>query len=410
MTYDSWLTPSPLSGSGNGEIVNTATNHTGRVLRSTVVTVVPAEGDSKTYTVNQSPSPEFITVQNSYNVSKDSTSLEITGQSNTNKINWEKTTPGTLNPTIPQTYNVGEEVVNNNVEIPDDPGASNQFNFSNTITFTQNTTVSARTCTITLTAGAGGSGLVKTITITQAAGDATISLTPTSGTFTAAGSANTITVRSNTSWSSSNSSNTWLTVNIPSSTGDQSVSITAAAYTGRTQRAGSIVFTTTNGGTKTATYSATQSGATEFVRWASATYTASKSGGSVVMTGTSNSTKLTFSVAGGGTLTPTIPQTYTANSVSTNNGAVISGDPGASKQFNFSITITVPANLDVTEKTCNITVTPNSGTAQNAKLTQSAGDVTLSVTPSTITLPASGTQVGDEGTVNVVSNVSWTVS
>ena len=410
MAYDSWLTPSPLSGSGNGEIVNKATNHTGRVLRSTVVTVVPAEGDSKTYTVNQSPSPEFITVQSSYNVSKDSTSLEITGQSNTNKINWVKTTPGTLNPTIPQTYNVGEEVVNNNVEIPDDPGASNQFNFSNTITFTQNTTVSARTCTITLTAGAGGSGLVKTITVTQAAGDATISIAPTSGTFTAAGSSNTITVRSNTSWSSSNSSNTWLTVNTPSATGNKSVSITAAAYTGRTQRTGSIVFTTTAGGTATATYSATQSGATEFVRWASATYTASKSGGSVVMTGTSNSSKLTFSVASGGTLTPTIPQAYTANSVSTNNGAAISGDPGASKQFNFSITITVPANLDVTEKTCNITVTPNSGTAQNAKLTQSEGDVTLSVTPSTITLPASGTAVGDEGTVNVVSNVSWTVS
>lgn len=410
MAYDSWLTPTPLSGSGNGEIVNKATNHTGRMLRSTVVTVIPAEGDSKTYIANQSPSPEFITVQTSYNVSKDSTSLEITGQSNTNKINWVKTTPGTLNPTIPQTYNVGKEVVNNNVEIPDDPGASNQFNFSNTITFKQNTTVSARTCTITLTAGAGGSGLVKTITITQAAGDATISLIPTSGTFTAAGSKNTITVRSNTSWSSSNSSNTWLTVNTPSATGDQSVSITAAAYTGRVQRTGSIVFTTSTGGTKTATYSATQSGAAEFVRWASATYIASKSGGSVVMTGTTNSTKLTFSVAAGGTLTPTIPQTYTVNKVSTNNGAVISGDPGASKQFDFSITITVPANLEVTEKTCNITVTPNSGTAQNAKLTQSAGNVILSVTPSTITLPASGTQVGNEGTVNVVSNVSWTVS
>ena len=410
MAYDSWLTPSPLSGSGNGEIVNKATNHTGRVLRSTIVTVTPAEGDPQTYTVNQSPSPEFITVQNSYSVAKDSTSLKITGQSNTNKINWVKTTPGTLNPTIPQTYNVGEEVVNNNTTIPGDPGASNQFDFSNTITFTQNTTISARTCTITLTAGAGGSSLVKTITITQAAGDATISLVPTSGTFTAAGSTNTITVRSNAPWSSSNSSNTWLTVNIPSATGDQSVSIIAAAYTGRTQRTGSVVFTTTTGGTKTATYSATQSGAAEFVRWASSSYTATKSGGAVTMTGTSNSSKLTFSVAGGGTLTPTIPQTYIANKVSTNNGATISGDPGASKQFDFSITITVPANLEVTEKTCNITVTPNSGAAQNAKLTQSAGDATLSVTPKTITLPASGVPVGDEGTVNVVSNVSWTVS
>lgn len=417
MAYDSWLTPSPLSGSGNGEIVNKATNHTGRVLRSTVVTVVPAKGDSKTYTVNQSPSPEFITVQTEYNVAKDSTSLEITGQSNTSKINWEsvdtRLAPGTSDSfslTIPDSYMVEDSPVTNNANIPGDPGASSQFDFSGIITFTSNETILERSGTITLTAGAGGSGLVKTITITQAAGDATISLSPTSGTFTAAGSANTVTVRSNAPWSSSNSSNTWLTVNTPSATGNKSVSITAAAYTGRTQRTGSVVFTTTVGGSKTATYSATQSGAAEFVRWASATYTASKSGGSVVMTGTTNSTKLTFRVAAGGTLTPTIPQTYTANSVSTKNGSVISGDPGASRQFNFSITITVPANLEVTEKTCNITVTPNSGAAQNAKLTQSAGDVILSVTPQTITLPASGTQVGNKGTVNVVSNVSWTVS
>lgn len=410
MAFDSWLTPTPLSGSGNGTITNTAQTHTGRATRTTIVTVSPSVGDAKTYTVNQTAAPEFITVSGTASVGANDTQYTVSGQSNTAKINWTVLSTGSLSPTVPSSYTANGASATNNANIPGDPGASAQFNFSGVVTFTANPTISTRTGTITLTAGAGGSGLVKTITITQAAGDATISLVPTSGTFTAAGSSNTITVRSNTSWSFSNSSNTWLTVNTPSATGDQSVSITAAAYTGRTQRTGSIVFTTSTGGTKTATYSATQSGAAEFVRWASATYTASKSGGSVVMTGTTNSTKLTFSIAAGGTLTPTIPQTYTANSVSTNNGAAISGDPGASKQFNFSITITVPANLEVTEKTCNITVTPNSGAAQNAKLTQSAGDVTLSVTPKEITLPASGTQVGNEGTVNVVSNVSWTVS
>ena len=62
MAFDSWLSPTPLSGTGNGVISNTASQHTGRVARTTIVTVTPSVGDAKTYTVNQTASPEFITV------------------------------------------------------------------------------------------------------------------------------------------------------------------------------------------------------------------------------------------------------------------------------------------------------------------------------------------------------------
>lgn len=410
MAFDSWLTPTPLSGSGNGTITNTAQTHTGRVARTTVVTVSPSVGDAKTYTVNQTASPEFITVSGTASVGATDTQYTVSGQSNTAKINWTVSTSGSLSPTAPSSYTANGASATNNVNIPGDPGADSQFNFSGVVTFTANTTVSTRTGTITLTAGSGGSGLVKTITITQAAGDATISLNPTSGTFTAAGSKNTITVRSNTSWSSSNSGNTWLTSNIPSATGDQSVSIIAAAYTGRAQRTGSIVFTTTNGGSKTATYSATQSGAAEFVSWAQSTYSATKSGGTVTMTGTSNSSKITFSLKSGGSIIATIPTTYTANSNTTNNGAAISGDPGSTAQFSFSIGIVIPANITVDTKSCVIVATPNSGAAVEATINQAAGDVTLDVSPTTITLRASGTASGDKGKVNVTANTSWTVS
>lgn len=410
MAFDSWLTPTPLSGSGNGTITNTVQTHTGRVARTTVVTVSPSVGDAKTYTVNQTASPEFITVSGTASVGATDTQYTVNGQSNTAKINWAVSTPGSLSPTAPSSYTANGASATNNVNIPGDPGADAQFNFSGVVTFTANPTISIRTGTITLTAGSGGSGLVKTITITQAAGDATISLSSTSGTFTAAGSKNTITVRSNTSWSSSNSGNTWLTLNIPSATGDQSVSIIAAAHTGRAQRTGSIVFTTTNGGSKTATYSATQSGAAEFVSWAQSTYSATKSGGTVTMTGTSNSSKITFSLKSGGSIIATIPTTYTANSNTTNNGAAISGDPGSTAQFSFSIGIVIPANITVDTKSCVIVATPNSGAAIEATINQAAGDVTLDVSPTTITLPASGTASGDEGKVNVTSNTSWTVS
>ena len=173
---------------------------------------------------------------------------------------------------------------------------------------------------------------------------------------------------------------------------------------------GSIVFTTTNGGSKTATYSATQSGAAEFVSWAQSTYSATKSGGTVTMTGTSNSSKITFSLKSGGSIIATIPTTYTANSNTTNNGAAISGDPGSTAQFSFSIGIVIPANITIDTKSCVIVATPNSGAVAEATINQAAGDVTLDVSPTVITLPASGTASGDDGKVNVTSNTSWTVS
>lgn len=410
MAYDSWLTPTPLSGSGDGTITNTAQTHTGRVARTTIVTVSPSVGDAKTYTVNQTAAPEFITVSGTASVEATDTQYTVSGQSNTAKINWTVSTPGSLSPTAPSSYTANGASATNNANIPEDPGASAQFNFSGVITFTANPTISTRTGTITLTAGSGESGLVKTITITQAAGDATISLNPTSGTFTAAGSKNTITVRSNASWSSSNSSNTWLTVNIPSATGNQSVSITAAAHTGRTQRAGSIVFTTTTGGSKTATYNATQTAKAEFVSWAKSSYSATKSGGTVTLTGTSNSSKITFSMKSGGSIVATTPPTYTANSNTTKNGAAISGDPGSTAQFSFSIRVVIPPNLTIDTKSCVIVATPNSGAAVEATINQAAGDIILDVSPTTITLPASGTASGDNGKVYVTANTSWTVS
>ena len=410
MAYDSWLTLTPLSGSGNGTITNTVQTHTGRAVRTTIVTVSPSVGDAKTYTVNQTAAPEFITVSGTASVGATDTQYTVSGQSNTAKINWTVSAAGTLSPTVPSSYTANGSTATNNVNIPGDPGARAQFNFSGVVTFTANPTISTRTGTITLTAGSGESGLVKTITITQAAGAATISLSPTSGTFTAAGSSNTITVRSNAPWSSSNSSNTWLTVNIPSATGDQSVSVTAAAHTGRTQRIGSIVFTTTSGGSKTATYSATQTAKAEFVSWAQSSYSATKSGGTVTMTGTSNSSKITFSLKSGGSITTTIPPTYTANLVSTSNGGAISGDPGSTAQFSFSIGIVIPPNLTIDTKSCVIVATPNSGAAVEATINQVAGDVILDVSPTTITLPASGTASGDDGKVNVTSNTSWIIS
>lgn len=408
MAYDSWLTPTPLSGSGNGTITNKATTHTGRVKRTTIVTVSPSVGDAKTYTVNQTAAPEFITVSGTASVGATDTQYTVNGQSNTAKINWTVSSTGSLSPKAPSSYTANGAPATNNVNIPGDPGASAQFNFSGVITFTANPTISTRTGTITLTAGAGGSGLVKNIVFTQAAGASTLSINPTSATYAQAGEGKSVSVTTNSTWNASSNAG-WLTATPPTG-GSINTTITAAAHTGRSNRTGVVTFTVTAGGSKTAKFNATQTAKAEFVSWAQSTYSATKSGGTVTMTGTSNSSKITFSLKSGGSIVATIPTTYTANSNTTNNGAAISGDPGSSAQFSFSIGIIIPPNLTINTKSCVIVATPNSGAAAEATINQSAGDVTLDVSPTTITLPASGTASGDEGKVNVTSNTSWSVS
>lgn len=408
MAYDSWLTPTPLSGSGNGTITNTAQTHTGRVARTTIVTVSPSGGNAKTYTVNQTAAPEFITVSETASVGATDTQYTVNGQSNTAKINWTVSSTGSLSPTVPSSYTANGASATNNENIPGDPGASAQFNFSGVVAFTANPTISTRTGTITLTAGAGGSGLIKNIVFTQAAGASTLSIQPTSATYAQAGEGKSVSVTTNSTWNASSNAG-WLTP-VPSTGRSINTTITAAAHTGRSNRTGVVTFTVTAGGAKTAKFNATQTAKAEFVSWAQSTYSATKSGGTVTMTGTSNSSKITFSLKSGGSIVATIPTTYTANANTTNNGAAISGDPGSAAQFSFSIGIVIPANITIDTKSCVIVATPNSGTAAKATINQSAGDVTLDVSPTTITLPASGTASGDDGKVNVTANTSWTVS
>ena len=408
MAYDSWLTPTPLSGSGNGTITNTTQTHTGRAARTTIVTVSPSVGDAKTYTVNQTAAPEFITVAETASVGATDTQYTVNGQSNTSKINWTVSAPGTLSPSVPSSYTANGSTAANNVNIPNDPGANSQFAFSGVISFTANPTISTRTGTITLTAGAGSSGLIKNIVFTQAAGASTLSLSDISATFTQAGGTHTVAVTTNSTWTSS-SNVAWVSAS-PATGGSINTIITVIKHTGRTNRVGIVTFSVTAGGLKSATFTATQTAKAEFVSWAQSSYSATKAGGTVTMTGTSNSSKITFSLKSGGSIVATIPATYIANSVNTSNGAVISGDPGSTNQFSFSIGIVVPANLTTDTKSCVIVATSNSGTAVEATINQAAGDITFDVSPTTITLPASGTASGDEGKINVTSNTSWTVS
>ena len=200
-------------------------------------------------------------------------------------------------------------------------------------------------------------------------------------------------------------------VNVDPSSGSGNANVTATAVsdnTGRNQRSTVLTFSAANCSDVTTTVY--QSGKTEYVSFDNATATVAKTGGNVTITGKSNSSKLTFSL-GTGTDYITLPSSYTANSASTTNGAAITGDPGATSEFVFSITISnIGANTTISERTKQLIVTANGSQTATINVTQAAGDPTFSVSPSTITLDWDAYTQSSTETITVTSNTSWTVA
>ena len=200
----------------------------------------------------------------------------------------------------------------------------------------------------------------------------------------------------------------WASPNKTSGNGNDTVSWSASEHTGRSSRTTTATFSAS--GVESKTLTIVQSGKTEFVSFTSSTAAVDKTGGTLTITGTSNSSKLTFALTGTNGIGLTLPSSYTANSVSTTNGSAITGDPGATQQYTFSITFSnIGENTTISSKTSQLTVTPNSGSsdAVTCTITQAAGDAYLTFSPTTITIPAAGTPAQS---VSVSSNTNWTIS
>lgn len=196
----------------------------------------------------------------------------------------------------------------------------------------------------------------------------------------------------------------WVTPDKVSGNGNDSVAWTGSAHTGRSSRTTTATFAAS--GVESKTLTIIQAGKTEFVT-IDVTAAVAKAGGSVTITGMSNSSKLTFSLTGTDNIGLTLPASYTANSVTTNNGAAITGDPGSTQQYAFSITFTgIGENTSISALTSQLTVTANGAQTATCDITQAAGDAYLTISPSTINLTAAGTAVS----VAVSSNTSWTIS
>lgn len=195
----------------------------------------------------------------------------------------------------------------------------------------------------------------------------------------------------------------WVKVNPAQGSGNATVNVSSITeHTGRKTRTTTLTWKAAN--VADVVRNVSQAGKPEYVDIADSA-AADKGGKVVTISGVSNSAKLTFSLGTGDLTEITLPSTYTANSVNTSNGAAISGDPGALAEYNFSISITVPANDDIAAKSRQIIVEDEAGNRDVCTLTSAAGDAYITVQEGTIELDYLGTPVP----WTVESNTSWTI-
>lgn len=198
----------------------------------------------------------------------------------------------------------------------------------------------------------------------------------------------------------------WATPSQTSGNGSGTVDWVVAEHTGRNSRTTQPQWSAT-GVTGTIVQTINQAGASEFVNINSA-ITVPQGGGSITISGRSNSKGLRFTISGGATLEITAPSSYTAAGVSTDNGSLIDGDPGGTAAYDFSVTISgIGANADDEEKVAQLVVASieNGNINSTCTITQTAAAPSLVISPTTLDFPAAG---GTQ-TVTVTSNTEWEI-
>lgn len=222
MAKAAWITPNPSSGTGTKTVSVSAQNFTGRVERTTTLTITSTKDTSKkaTVTAKQTATAEFLTLKFSEGNSIPATEGAIiySFESNSKYICLRKDSGYTASNVVilnaHQSDETGEIIKGVDkgsftlYTIPNDWGASGKYEFEIGISVKANETISPITRKFTLGGVSGSSepttfptALTVKTTSVQAAKVVTLTVSPTSITIPAAGTAQTITVTSNDAWS-----------------------------------------------------------------------------------------------------------------------------------------------------------------------------------------------------------------
>lgn len=147
--------------------------------------------------------------------------------------------------------------------------------------------------------------------------------------------------------------------------------------------------------------------ASEFIEFDNTSPAVDKGGGTVTLTGKSNSQKITFSKGTGAIIGADLAVIkFTANGTEATSGINISGDPGAKAKYSFSLTLAAAENETIEPRTQQIIAMASGGQKSMATLKQTAGDPFIEVTPTKIDVPQNGSAVQ----VTVDTNTTFTVT
>lgn len=147
--------------------------------------------------------------------------------------------------------------------------------------------------------------------------------------------------------------------------------------------------------------------AAEFIQFDNSSPAVDKGGGTISLTGKSNSQKITFSKGAGDIIDADIAAIkFIAHGATATSGVAIAGDPGAKAKYSFSLILTAAANETIEARTQQIIATTNGGQKATATLHQTAGDPFIEVAPTLVDVPQDGSAVQ----VTVDTNTTFTVT
>lgn len=147
--------------------------------------------------------------------------------------------------------------------------------------------------------------------------------------------------------------------------------------------------------------------AAEFIQFDNTNPAVDKDGGTITLTGKSNSQKITFSKGAGDIINADMAAIkFIANGAGATSGVAITGDPGAKAKYVFSLILSAAVNETIEARTQQIIATVNGGQKATVTLNQTAGNPFIEVTPTSVDVPQDGSAVQ----VTVDTNTTFTVT
>ena len=192
-------------------------------------------------------------------------------------------------------------------------------------------------------------------------------------------------------------------------TGNAQIKINSVKpYTGRADRStkvsGEIV-----GKTNVVVVTVLEKAADEFITPDRAIITVDKNGETIHVTGKSNSKLLTFTWKDNFGIA-NVTSFKVNGSTTANSGTAIAGDPGATGEYTYDVTVVVPKNETIKARSANLEIKGEGSTVlKTVTIGQALGDSYLylnsqGTTTATVTIPKGG----GEQTLKILSNDEWT--